>query len=114
MDFSALLLNPIYDVLGVSASLTPNGIDAEAVTITALDKTSGVDISGELDMMSLRPAAIVRLADLSALGVAILDLDGGSISFNGSSWRIDMHHKVPTPDGSGEMMLFLMDQVANV
>ena len=62
MDFSALLLNPIYDVLGVSASLTPAGVGAVAVTITALDKTSGVDISGELDMMSLRPAAIVRWA----------------------------------------------------
>jgi hypothetical protein len=114
MDFSALLLNPIYDVLGVSASLTPNGIDAVAVTITALDKTAGVDVSAEFEVTAIRPAASVRLVDLAALGVTATDLDGGSISLNGSSWRIDMHHKVPTPDGSGEMMLYLMDEVANV
>jgi|TARA_R110000782_G_scaffold30776_2_gene76353 hypothetical protein len=109
VDFSSLLLNPIYDLLGVPATLTPFGAGA-AVSIVVLDKTAGIDISGQMDMMALRPAAIARLADLSALGVAITDVDGGSITFNGSTWRIDMHFKKPTPDGAGELMMFLMDE----
>jgi hypothetical protein len=114
MDFSALLLSPIYDVLGVSASLTPNGIDAVAVSLTVLDKTAGVDISSEFEITAIRPAASARLSDLAALGIADTELDGGSITFNGSTWRIDMHLKRPTPDGFGEMLMMLMDEVQNV
>jgi hypothetical protein len=112
MDYTALLYSPIYDVLGVPADLTPNRPEPPTVSVVVIDKTAGVDISGAMDVMSLRPAAVVRTQDLAAAGVSTSELDGGTLRFSGQTWRIDMHHARPSPDGllSGEVMMILLDE----
>lgn len=113
MDYAALLYGPIYDQFGVSAQLTPSG-STSAVPVVAIDKTKGVDVSGAMDIWSLRPAAIVRMQDLTDQGVTLSEIDGARIGFNGKSWLIDSHYMKPSPHGeaSGEVMLFLTDESA--
>ena len=99
MDYTVVLLNPIYDALGVPASLTPNGAGATAVPITVLDKTATIEVSEEFDVHSVRPAATARVRELTGAGVAAGDLDGGTLAFSGRTWRIDSHRLKPSPDG---------------
>ena len=112
MDYAALLYDPIYRRLGVPAQLTSKRPDASAVTVVVIDKTAGIDVSGALDMMSLRPAALVRAREVLDQGVQMSELDGGSIQFNEGTWLIDQHHMKPSPHGErdGEVMLFLTDE----
>lgn len=112
MDYTAVLLDPIYDGLGVAASLTPNRAGAAPAPVTVLDKTATIEVSEQFDIHTVRPAATVRVRDLTDAGVAVGEVDGGTLEFNGRVWRIDSHRMKPTPDGeaSGEMLMWLTDE----
>lgn len=114
MDYTVVLLNPIYDALGVPASLTPNRAGAAAVPVTALDKTSTIEASEQFDIHTVRPAATIRMRELTTAGVATGEIDGGTIAFSGRTWRIDSHRLKPSPDGeaSGEVLMWLTDESA--
>lgn len=114
MDYSHLLYSPVYDLLGVAGFLTPNLPGAGPIPVTVLDKTAGVDVSEAIDLVSVRPAAIMQMRDLVELGLRPADLDGGLIEFNGGAWLIDMHQLRPSPDGarSGELLMFLLEHEA--
>jgi hypothetical protein len=113
-DFSALLYGPLYAILGAPALLTID--DAPPLTITAIDKTSGVEVSasGSLDVLSIKPAAVVRMSELAALGVALAALDEATLLLNGKSWRVRSHMLKPGPQGEhkGEVFLILSDEGA--
>ncbi len=114
MDYTAFLLNPIYDGLGVPAALTPNHTGGTPVTVAVLDKTATVEVSEEFDVHTVRPAATARMRELIEAAVPTGDLDGGTIAFNGRTWRIDSHRLKPSPDGeaSGEVLMWLTDESA--
>jgi hypothetical protein len=66
IDFDAVLLAPIYDELGVEAT-----IDALDVTLTVLDKTEGVMLASAnnpLQLGTTKPAACVRVSELVCQG----------------------------------------------
>jgi hypothetical protein len=106
IDFGTLLLDPIYDSLGVEASLEASG----TVTLTVLDETQGVmlDTGTSLQFGAAKPAARVRLSELATNGIIRDDLKGSAISFNGKDWTIVATQPKPTPDGSGELYLILV------
>jgi hypothetical protein len=108
VDYTVVLLNPIYHGLGVPALLTPRGA-AEAVRVTVIDKTATIEVSEAFDVHTVRPAATVRMRQLIELGVAASQLDGGTLEFNERVWTIDSHQTKPSPDGvsSGELLLWL-------
>jgi hypothetical protein len=80
------------------------------VEVTVIDKTGGVSL-GDHDskVETLEPAACIRYSELTSNGLTPLDLDGGSLEFNGSSWKIKSWPKRPVPSGArkGELLLIL-------
>lgn len=101
IDFGALLYGPIYGVLSVAATLTLNGTDGAVLELTVVDKTAGaaVDFKGA-DVMTIKPAAMVRATDLADVDLA--DLRDAAITFNGKTWTVMDHEMVPAPTGEGE------------
>jgi hypothetical protein len=115
MDYGALLYGPVYAALGAPAQLTL--VEGEPpLLVTAIDKTAGVEVatSGSFDVLTIKPAAAVRVRELAALGVALADLDESTLSLNGRLWRVRSHMLKPSPKGEleGEVFLILSDEDA--
>lgn len=110
IDFSALLYDPIYAVLGVPALLTP-ATDASEIPLTVIDKTEGVaiDEGNGISISTIKPAAIVRMSEISAQGMTRSDLKQGSIWFNDRVWTIVATQPKPSPNGAGELYLILQE-----
>jgi hypothetical protein len=108
IDFSALLYDPIYAVLGVPAIVTPS-TDASDIPLTVIDKTEGVMIEegNAISIATTKPAAMVRVSELSSLGLTRSDLKQGRISFNNGNWTIVATQPKPGPNGPGEVYLIL-------
>lgn len=104
----------IYDALGVSAVITSGSTGAQ-ITITAIDKTSGIVVGDSeigthnLTVQSVRPAAVVRCEELNDGSFARTDLDGSNIVLNGKTWKIKSHLLRQSPEGedAGEVYLLL-------
>jgi hypothetical protein len=106
------LLDPIYASIGVAAVITL----ADGTThlpLTALDKTSGVEIGNNAAKVdTIEPAACIRNAEWRAAGQTAIGLEGASIQINGSLWDIVGYKKRPTPNGErdGELLLILSNE----
>jgi hypothetical protein len=111
MEYAKLLYDPIYAAFGVPTVLTPNRTDATGVSISAIERTTSTDTSEQFELGTLRPAAFVRRRELDEAGIAPAELDGGTLAFNGRSWRIEAHAHRPGPDGeaSGEILVYLVE-----
>lgn len=124
IDFDALVLVPAYDVFGVDATLVTAGTDAREETLRVQDRTAGIRVafdggkahvingSGDLSLGTVRPAAAVRLGELSEKDLTPDQLREGALTFNGHSWRIKTHLPEPAPNGvdSGEIYFLLEAQ----
>lgn len=116
MDWTAILLDPNYAAFGVDATLTiaPGTTDQAEHSLTVIDKTSGVPVTGAagFEVETITPAAVVRMAELTAASVARTALDRGTIEFNGKTWAITSHILRPSPGGEadGEVMLLLAER----
>lgn len=109
IDYQALLLDPIYATLGVPAKLTLANATAYP-GLKVIDKTSGVTIGDhDAQVDTLEPACCIRYATLTALGLVPVNLEGATIEFNGSRWKIKSYPKRPVPSGArkGELLLML-------
>jgi hypothetical protein len=110
IDWTTHFLDPIYCTLGVPATFTPNGT-GDSVAMTVIDKTSGIEVGGALDVLTIVPAAALRMSELTSSGYSRSNLDGGTIEFNDSEWTIEAHRLNPSPGGSaaGEIYLLLTE-----
>lgn len=112
MDYQALLFDPIYSIQGVPAALLlANGTLLDS--LTALDKTAGIDVGGgDVQVQTIAPAAVLRVAELTARGVALDDLIKAKLLMNGNEWRVNSHRPKPSPKGQrdGEVYLILGSQ----
>ena len=91
MDYATLLYDPIYEIFGVPATLTPNRPGAAGVVATLIERTTSADASGEFELDTLRPGAFVRRRELDQTGIAPAELDGGTLDFVGRSGRSPSH-----------------------
>jgi hypothetical protein len=113
MDWKATLLDPIYSALGVPAVLVLASTDASYTGLTVIDKTTGIEVGGggDLGISTIKPACAIRIADITANGIDLIDLKGSTIAFNGKAWRIE--HRVPRPlpsgESEGELLLILTE-----
>lgn len=112
VDFDSLLYGPVYDVLAdAEAVITVDGL-TEPQTVPAIDRTEGVEVSASgADWQTIKPAAVVRSSALTSVGIAARDVDGGSLTLNGKTWRITSHMLKPSPNGeaAGEVWLILAE-----
>lgn len=112
MDYSSLLYGPVYSVLSVTAVLTVSETFGP-VDIQIIDKTDGLPAESNdsgIEIHTVKPACVIRVVDLDALGVDIATIDGGIIAFNGKTWRIESHSRLPSPGGErdGQVALWLI------
>ncbi|MET4240312.1 hypothetical protein [Bradyrhizobium sp. RT10b] len=106
MDYQAALLNPIYMTVGVACTLT---IGANSHDVTALDKTVGTLLTftnGGIE--TVVPAAVVRMRELAALGIAPDDVDGATLALNGLTWTVNAHEMKPSPKGEADGEVYLL------
>lgn len=113
IDFSALLYAPIYDAFGVPATILC--LYGARFDVMVIDKTSGVEVfDGTGSVKTIRPAAVMRVSELSALGLSQRDLEGVRIELLGKIWRVKatMPRPAPTGEADGELYLFLIEDEA--
>lgn len=111
MDYSALLLAPVYRLLGVAVTFTPAETGV-SYTMTMIDKSAGVvNEFGGLLSQELVPAAIVRMRELTDAGLTRDDINAAVLVMNAKTWRVETHRMKPTPGGEadGEVFLFLAE-----
>jgi hypothetical protein len=107
IDYQASLYDPVYTALGVTATIALDGTAGE-FSLTVIDKTAGIDVSGDVNVASIKPAAAVRMAELVLNGIERASLYGGTITLNGVTWRIDATAPRPAPTGENEGELYLV------
>ena len=111
MDLAALVYNPLYATFGVDASI--RCLYADTFDLRAIDCTSGIAVAdgSGVDVKTIRPAAIVRMRELSDLGLGRDDLEDAALELNGKLWRVKatMPKPAPTGEADGELYLFLFE-----
>ena len=106
-NFGELLYAQSMRVFGTPATLTP--FDGEATSVTAIDRTAGVEVEDNtIGIKTIRPAADVRRSDLNAASIALKDLDGGTLTLNGTTWEISSTMENPTPFGTSDGLVTLL------
>jgi hypothetical protein len=125
LDFDEMLLAPIYDgELASDATLTTaDGTDFDTLpdgtTFRVIDHTAGAAFQQAargvtLTIETIKPVAFMRQSSLTALGLAITDLEGGQLTIKHDSgaitWAIKSYQVKPTPSGPGEIEIILIDR----
>lgn len=87
VDFDALVLGPVYDTFGKTAVLTV-GPDTHELVLVDFTKGVSTDDEGSIGVQTIRPAADVRRATLTALAIELDDLIGAHVELAGRTWRI--------------------------
>jgi hypothetical protein len=101
--------DPIYNTLGVTATIASSGGQSAAVTV--IDKTAGFLITDPRTQIdTIRPVADVRARELQQVGIEVSDLPEGTILVNEQTWRIKSYLPKPSPGGEldGEIRLILL------
>lgn len=110
MTYTDLLLAPIYTAFGVTISFVLANDDM--IEIIGLDKSGGVEVaSNSVEVPTVKPACIIRMADLIELDLAPEDLIEATLSLNGVSWRVVSYFPKPSPLGErdGELYIILSE-----
>jgi len=107
MSWDDLMLDPIYDTLGVDVEILSNddGSVTDPLVVFAgrvIDKTAGVKVeeSGAVGVYTVVPMMAVKSKDLIAQGLAVEDLLNLEVTLNGTTWVIQNH--IPKPGIYGE------------
>ena len=111
MDYTLLLYAPLYDTFGTDAVI--RCLYSDAFPIRAIDYTSGIEVteSSGIDVKTIRPAAIIRMRELTDLGLGREDLEDAVLELNDKLWRVKASIPKPGPSGeaNGELYLFLFE-----
>ena len=114
MDLNDLLYRPLYQLFGVEAVI--RCLYGDAFSINVIDRTSGVEVTegSGIDVKTIRPAAVVRMRELTELGLSRDDLEDAALDLNGKLWRVKatMPKPAPTGEADGELYLFLIEDEA--
>ena len=106
----------LYDTdtgFGKTATLRLVGF-SDAVSVTAIPKIAGASIDPPgtpVEIQTIRPAADVRVSELTDNSIARVDLKGGEIDIAGATWRIENTLPRPSPEGeaNGEIRMILIE-----
>jgi hypothetical protein len=110
IDYSADLYDPVYEAIGVPATLTAAGTAGE-IALTVIDQTRRkTQTSNGVGVHSVEPAAFARVPELTAQGIARDDYKGSVLTFNGRSWIVRHFDITGSPNGEdfGEVLFQLM------
>jgi hypothetical protein len=105
IDWNSALYDPLYSNFGVEAELAGE-------TVTVIDMTAGVEIdAGNALLPTIKPAAMVRAAELTTAGLTAENLPDAILLLNSNEWTVKNVHPKPGPEGkgSGEYLLVLIN-----
>jgi hypothetical protein len=106
INWTKTLFAPIYKTLGVPITFIL--VNTSVIEVLGLDKTGGVEVSEGISLQTIRPAAVLRMADLAAIDVAPDELMDAVCSINGESWKVKSYYPRPSPGGEGDGELYLI------
>lgn len=109
MDYSTLLYDPTYAILGVTARLAfSTGFGKD---VTVIDKTTGIEVLDSVGVTTVRPGAVIKISEMVEKNIAVSDLNGASLELNGRTWQVKAAMPRPAPEGAsvGEYLLVLME-----
>jgi hypothetical protein len=111
LDLNDLLYWPLYSIFGCQAVI--RCLYGDAFEIQVIDMTSGVEVTegSGVDVKTIRPAAVLRMRELTDLGLSREDLEDAVLELNGRLWRVKatMPKPAPTGEADGELYLFLIE-----
>ena len=114
MDLNDLLYRPLYSIFGADAVI--RCLYGDAFPVRVIDRTSGVEVTegSGIDVKTIRPAAVIRMRELTGLGLGREDLEDAALDLNGRLWRVKatMPKPAPTGEADGELYLFLIEDEA--
>ena len=114
MNYTTILYDPLYASFGTDAVI--RCLYSDAFPIRAIDCTSGIEVTegSGIEVKTIRPAAIVRMRELTDLGLARDDLEDATLELNGKLWRVKatMPKPAPTGEADGELYLILIEDEA--
>jgi hypothetical protein len=109
VDYSALLYDPVYAVLGVDATLIAAGTAGE-IALTVIDDTRPkIQASSGVEVRSVGPGAFARIPELDAKGIMRDDYVDAVLTFNGRAWTVRSYELRGSPNGEdlGEVRFLL-------
>ena len=124
VDYSALLYDPVYGILGVPATILggtsvfqnnifqQNIFQGGKLPITVIDNTRGkTSTSGPLETRSVDPSAFARIPELTSKNIPRSKYQGNVLTFNGRTWTVRSYELRGSPNGEdqGEVQFFLKD-----
>jgi hypothetical protein len=107
-NFGAPLYDPVYDGIGVPATITTAAADAAVVTV--IDDTKPVtNPAGSGEVRSVGPGAYARIPELNSNGIARDDYIDATLYFNGRTWTVRSYELRGNPNGedAGEVRFLL-------
>jgi hypothetical protein len=107
LDYGALLYDPVYTEIGVSAVFISGEIEA---SLTVIDDTRPKVLpAGPAEVRSMGPGAFVRIPELDANGITRNDWQDAVLSFNGKDWTVRSYELRGSPNGEdqGEVRFLL-------
>ncbi len=110
IDYSALLYDPVYAEIGVSATMTTVGVTGATLTVVDDTRTKSLPAGGA-EVRGVGPGAYARIPELTANGIARdLWLDA-KLTFNGRSWLVRSYELLGSPNGEdlGQVRFFLKE-----
>jgi len=103
LDYSALLYDPVYAAIGVSATM-------DGTAITVIDDTRPKVLpAGTADVRGTGPGAFARIPELEANEITRDDWQDALLVFNGRSWLVRSYELRGSPNGEdlGEVRFLL-------
>ena len=110
IDYSADLYDPVYEIIGVPATLIAAGTAGE-IALTVIDETRRkTQTSNGVEVRSVGPGAFARVPELDGKGIAREAYKGSVLTFNGRSWTVRSYELTGSPSGEdfGQVRFLLM------
>jgi hypothetical protein len=108
-DYSALMYDPVYAELGVSATITTPDADAAVITVIDDTKPATTTVGTTGEVRSIGPSACARIPELVANGIVRAAYMDAVLAFNGRSWTVRSYELTGNPNGEdkGEVRFLL-------
>ena len=111
LDFSALMYDPIYNTLGVPATLTQGESE---ISLTVVDNTRPVTVAtvgSPAEIRTVGPGAYARVDELNAKGFTRAQYIDATLAFNGRTWVVRSYEFTGNPNGEdyGEVRFLLKE-----
>jgi hypothetical protein len=114
IDYSALLYDPLYAVIGVPATMTIAGAVTADITVIDDTRPKVLPVSAgtqAAEVRSVGPGAFARIYELTAKGIARTDYADAVLAFNGRNWIVRSWELRGSPMGEdwGEVRFMLKE-----